>query len=114
MKERINELKTKMLHFFQQLMQRIVKWKKRLAEKLANKKTGKKGTSSDKVGRAGSNFAKVLSGFKIVFNTLFILGFIGGLFGAGVAMGYGVALFDKAQVPQAEELVKQVKDIASI
>ncbi len=63
---------------------------------------------------AGSNFAKVLSGFKIVFNTLFILGFIGGLFGAGVAMGYGVALFDKAQVPQAEELVKQVKDIASI
>ena len=29
-------------------------------------------------------------------------------------MGYGVALFDKAQVPQAEELVKQVKDIASI
>ena len=55
-----------------------------------------------------------MSGFKIVFNTLFILGFIGGLFGAGVAMGYGVALFDKAQVPQAEELVKQVKDIASI
>ena len=35
MKERINELKTKMLHFFQQLMQRIAKWKKRLAEKLA-------------------------------------------------------------------------------
>ncbi len=57
MKERINELKTKMLRFFQQLMQRIAKWKKRLAEKLANKKTGKKGTSSDKVGRAGSNFA---------------------------------------------------------
>lgn len=43
MKERINELKTKMLHFFQQLMQRIAKWKKRLAEKLANKKTSKKG-----------------------------------------------------------------------
>ena len=107
MKERINELKTKMLHVFQQL---TAKWKQRQADK----KTDKKGTSSDKVGRAGSNFAKVLSGFKIVFNTLFILGFIGGLFGAGVAMGYGVALFDKAQVPQAEELVKQVKDIASI
>ena len=45
MKERINELKTKMLHFFQQLMQRIAKWKKRLAEKLANKKTGKKAVS---------------------------------------------------------------------
>ena len=114
MKERINELKTKMLHVFQQLMQRIAKWQKSLAEKLASKKTDKKVTSSDKVRRAGSIFAKILSGFKIVFNTLFILGFIGGLFGAGVAMGYGVALFDKAQVPQPEELVKQVKDIASI
>lgn len=31
MKERINELKTNMLHFFQQL---TAKWKKRLAEKL--------------------------------------------------------------------------------
>lgn len=47
-------------------------------------------------------------------NTLFILGFIGGLFGAGVALGYGVALFDKARVPQSEELVKQVKNISSI
>ena len=107
MKERINEFKTKMLSFFQQL---TAKWK----QKQADKKIDKKATSSDKVRRAGSNFARVLSGFKIVFNTLFILGLIGGLFGAGVAMGYGVALFDKAQVPQAEELVKQVKDIASI
>lgn len=47
-------------------------------------------------------------------NTLFILGFIGGLFGAGVALGYGVALFDKAKVPQSEDLVKQVKNISSI
>ena len=107
MKERINELKTKLLYFFQQLS---AKWKKKQASKKINKKVA----SSNKVRRGGSNFAKVLSGFKIVFNTLFILGFIGGLFGAGVAMGYGVALFDKAQVPQAEELVKQVKDIASI
>ena len=35
-------------------------------------------------------------------------------FGAGVALGYGVALFDKAKVPQAEDLVKQVKNISSI
>ena len=47
-------------------------------------------------------------------NTLFILGFIGGLFGAGVALGYGVALFDKAKVPQSEDLVKRVKNISSI
>ena len=107
MKKRIDELKAKLLQFFQQLS---VKWKKKQASKKINKKVA----SSDKVRRVGSIFAKVLSGFKIVFNTLFILGFIGGLFGAGVAMGYGVALFDKAQVPQTEELVKQVKDIASI
>ncbi len=51
-----------MLHFFQQLMQRIAKWKsKRLAEKLANKKT-EKGTS-DKVIRQ-VYFYKVLSGLK--------------------------------------------------
>ena len=65
MKERINELKTKMLHFFQQLMQRIVKWKKRLAENWLIRKPVK-GASSDKVRKAGSIFAKVLSGFKIV------------------------------------------------
>ena len=87
MKKRNSELKTKSLHFFQQL---TTKWKK----KQASKKTDKKVASSDKVRRVGSIFAKVLSGFKIVSNTLFILGFIGGLFGAGVAMGYGVALFD--------------------
>lgn len=107
MKKRIDELKTKLLQFFQQLS---VKWKKKQASKKINKKVA----SSDKVRRVGSILAKVLSGFKVVFNTLFILGFIGGMFGAGVAMGYGVALFDKAKVPQAEELVKQVKDIASI
>lgn len=107
MKKRIDELKTKLLQFFQQLS---VKWKK----KQASKKIDKKVVSSDKVRKAGSILAKILSAFKVTFNTLFILGFIGGLFGAGVAMGYGVALFDKAQVPQTEELVKQVKDIASI
>lgn len=107
MKKRIDELKTKMLQFFQQLS---VKWKKKQASKKINKKVA----SSDKVRRVGSTLAKILSAFKVTFNTLFILGLIGGMFGAGVAMGYGVALFDKAKVPQAEELVKQVKDIASI
>ena len=107
MKKRNSELKTKLLQFFQQLS---VKWKKKQASKKINKKVA----SSDKVRRVGSTLAKILSAFKVTFNTLFILGLIGGMFGAGVAMGYGVALFDKAKVPQAEELVKQVKDIASI
>ena len=104
MKERISELKTKMLNIFQQ-------------GTLRKKQEGKKHKKSSSVYQpigVGSVFAKILRGIKVTFNTLFILGFIGGLFGAGVAIGYGVALFDKAKVPQTEELLKQVKNIASI
>ena len=104
MKERISELKTKMLNIFQQ-------------GTLRKKQEGKKHKKSSSVNQpigVGSIFAKILRGIKVAFNTLFILGFIGGLFGAGVAIGYGVALFDKAKVPQTEELLKQVKNIASI
>ena len=104
MKERISELKTKILNIFQQ-------------GALRKKQEGKKHKKSSSVNQpigVGSIFAKILRGIKVTFNTLFILGFIGGLFGAGLAIGYGVALFDKAKVPQAEELLKQVKNIASI
>ena len=104
MKERISELKTKMLKIFQQ-------------GTLRKKQEGKKHKKSSSVNQpigVGSIFAKILRGIKVTFNTFFILGFIGGLFGAGVAIGYGVALFDKAKVPQTEELLKQVKNIASI
>ena len=104
MKERISELKIKMLNIFQQ-------------GTLRKKQEGKKHKKSSSVNQpigVGSIFAKILRGIKVTFNTLFILGFIGGLFGAGVAIGYGVALFDKAKVPQTEELLKQVKNIASI
>ncbi len=104
MKERISELKTKMLNIFQQ-------------GTLRKKQEGKKHKKSSSVNQpigVGSIFAKILRGIKVTFNTLFILGFIGGLFGAGLAIGYGVALFDKAKIPQAEELLKQVKNIASI
>ena len=102
MKERISELKTKMLNIFQQ-------------GALRKKQEGKKHKKSSSVNHPiGFVFVKILRGIKVTFNTLFILGFIGGLFGAGVALGYGVALFDKAKVPQTEELLKQVKNIASI
>ena len=104
MKERISELKTKMLNIFQQ----------RTLRKKQEGKKHKKSRSVDQPIGVGSIFAKILRGIKVTFNTLFILGFIGGLFGAGVAIGYGVALFDKAKVPQTEELLKQVKNIASI
>ena len=104
MKERISELKTKMLKIFQQ-------------GTLRKKQEGKKHKKSSSVNQpigVGSIFAKILRGIKVTFNTLFILGFIGGLFGAGLAIGYGVALFDKVRLPQTEELVHQVKDISSI
>ena len=104
MKERISELKTKMLNIFQQGA---------LRKKQEGKKHKKSSSVNQPIGVA-SIFAKILRGIKVTFNTLFILGFIGGLFGAGLAIGYGVALFDKAKVPQAEELLKQVKNIASI
>ena len=104
MKERISELKTKMLNIFQQGA---------LRKKQEGKKHKKSSSVNQPIGVA-SIFAKILRGIKVTFNTLFILGFIGGLFGAGLAIGYGVALFDKAKVPQTEELLKQVKNIASI
>lgn len=50
----------------------------------------------------------------MTFNTLFVLAVIGGFFGAGIAIGYGVALFDKVSIPQSAELVNRVKDITSI
>lgn len=56
----------------------------------------------------------ILLGIKATFNTLFILAFIGGLLGTGVALGYAVSLFDQVRVPQTEDLVKQVNDISSI
>ena len=106
MQNQLNELKQKMLEFFQ-LVKLNINHKK--SEKVSEEKKSD-GTGGKILPILGS----VLATIKGVLNTLFILGFIGGLFGAGVALGYGVALFDKAKVPPAEDLVKQVKNISSI
>ena len=106
MQNQLNELKRKMLEFFQ-LVKSNINHKK--SEKVLEAKK-LDGTG----GRILSILGSILAAIKGVLNTLFILGFISGLFGAGVALGYGVALFDKAKVPQAEDLVKQVKNISSI
>ena len=106
MQNQLNELKHKMLEFFQ-----LVK------SKINHKKSEKASKEKQSDGTGGKVLAilgSILVAIKGILNTLFILGFIGGLFGAGVALGYGVALFDKARVPQSEELVKQVKNISSI
>ena len=106
MQNQLNELKQKMLEFFQ-LVKSNINHKK--SEKVLEAKKSD-GTGGKILPILGS----ILAAIKGILNTLFILGFIGGLFGAGVALGYGVALFDKAKVPQTEELLKQVKNIASI
>ena len=106
MQNQLNELKQKMLEFFQ-LVKSKINHKK--SEKVSEEKK-----SDGTGGRILSILGSILVAIKGILNTLFILGFIGGLFGAGVALGYGVALFDKAKVPQSEELVKQVKNISSI
>ena len=106
MQNQLNELKQKMLEFFQ-LVKSKINHKK--SEKVSEEKQSD-GTGGKVLAILGS----ILVVIKGILNTLFILGFIGGLFGAGVALGYGVALFDKARVPQSEELVKQVKNISSI
>ena len=106
MQNQLNELKRKMLEFFQ-LVKSKINHKK--SEKVSEEK------QSDGIGgKILSILGSILVAIKGILNTLFILGFIGGLFGAGVALGYGVALFDKAKVPQSEDLVKQVKNISSI
>lgn len=106
MQNQLNELKRKMLEFFQ-----LVK------SKINHKKSEKVSEEKKLDGTGGKILAilgSILVAIKGILNTLFILGFIGGFFGAGVALGYGVALFDKAKVPQAEDLVKQVKNVSSI
>ena len=106
MQNQLNELKRKMLEFFQ-LVKSNINHKK--SEKVSEEKQ-----SDGTGGRILSILGSILAAIKGVLNTLFILGFIGGLFGAGVALGYGVALFDKAKFPQSEDLVKQVKNVSSI
>ena len=106
MQNQLNELKRKMLEFFQ-LVKSKINHKK--SEKVSEEKK-----SDETGGKILSILGSILVVIKGILNTLFILGFIGGLFGAGVALGYGVALFDKAKVPPAEDLVKQVKNISSI
>ena len=106
MQNQLNELKRKMLEFFQ-----LVK------SKINHKKSEKASKEKQSDGTGGKVLAilgSILAAIKGILNTLFILGFIGGLFGAGVALGYGVALFDKAKVPQSDDLIKQVKNISSI
>ena len=117
MKKRISELKTKVLEISRQQRARmleIFQQQKAKVNKGEMKKLLEVVNASGVPRKTLSILTKILSGLKVAFNALFILSFIGGLFGAGVAVGYGVALFDRVNLPKTEELIKQVKDISSI
>ena len=101
MQNQLNELKRKMLEFFQRVKLKINHKK---SEKVSDKKK-----SDVTGGKILSILGGILVAIKGILNTLFILGFIGGLFGAGVALGYGVALFDKAKVPQRRTWSSRLK-----
>ena len=106
MQNKINDLKRKMMDIFQQVRLTF------------DQKKAQNHSEQDKTDGGRKGFLHLLgtslSVFKGILNTLFILTFIGGLFGTGLVLGYGVALFDKVRLPQTEELVHQVKDISSI
>ncbi len=106
MQNKLNDLKRKMLELFQRVKSNI------------EQKISQKASEQIKLDVGNKRILAILGAslgvIKGILNTLFIVGFIVGLFGVGVALGYGVALFDKVRSPQIEELVHQVKDISSI
>ena len=117
MKKRISELKTKVLEISRQQKARMLEIFQQQKAKVNKGEMKKLLEAVNAFGvprKTLSILTKILSGLKVAFNALFILSFIGGLFGAGVAVGYGVALFDRVNLPKTEELIKQVKDISSI
>ncbi len=117
MKKRISELKTKVLEISRQQKARMLEIFQQQKAKVNKGEMKKLLEAVNAFGvprKTLSILTKILSGLKVAFNALFILSFIGGLFGAGVAVGYGVVLFDRVNLPKTEELIKQVKDISSI
>ncbi|WP_060970937.1 penicillin-binding protein PBP1B [Streptococcus gordonii] len=58
--------------------------------------------------------ATVLRTIKLLSNTLFVLLFLGFLFGAGIATGYALNLFNNVAVPEKDTLIQKVQDISAI
>ncbi|EGP66540.1 transglycosylase [Streptococcus sp. oral taxon 056 str. F0418] len=58
--------------------------------------------------------AITLRSIKLLSNALFVFLFLGGLFGAGVATGYALNLFNKVTVPEKDALIRQVQNISAV
>ncbi|CYV25236.1 TPA: penicillin-binding protein [Streptococcus suis] len=51
---------------------------------------------------------------KLLFNSVAVLVFLFGLFGAGIGIGFVVSLFDDVKIPKTEELVAKVSEVSRI
>lgn len=58
--------------------------------------------------------AITLRSIKLLSNALFVFLFLGGLFGAGIATGYALNLFNKVSVPEKDTLIRQVQNISAV
>ena len=58
--------------------------------------------------------AITLRSIKLLSNALFVFLFLGGLFGAGIATGYALNLFNKVSVPEKDALIRQVQNISAV
>lgn len=58
--------------------------------------------------------AITLRSIKLLSNALFVFLFLGGLFGAGIATGYALNLFNKVSVPEKDALIRQMQNISAV
>ncbi len=58
--------------------------------------------------------AVTLRALKILFNVVFVLGFLGLVFGGGVGLGYVGSLFEEVELPSQETLVNKVSDVSGV
>lgn len=58
--------------------------------------------------------AITLRSIKLLSNALFVFLFLGGLFGAGIATGYALNLFNKVSGPEKDALIRQVQNISAV
>lgn len=61
-----------------------------------------------------NGFGIFLRTFKLLINSIVVLGFLIAIFGGGVGVGFVVSLFDKVEVPKTKELVEKVSEVSRI
>lgn len=61
-----------------------------------------------------NGFGIFLRTFKLLINSIVVLGILIAIFGGGVGVGFVVSLFDKVEVPKTEELVEKVSEVSRI